>query len=145
MKNDIPILINGRKSKIRYRESKSHKKDIVKIYSLEMLIIIDELLKGSESNFKYLDGITTLNTLTSWDEPRLKIKRLSNKIIELRKVIPKSAILTFRDFNNSKDEWKYGVIKDQEVINFLVSLKQKILNKITNHHQEQNPTNKADR
>ena len=145
MKNDIPILINGRKSKIRYRESKSHKKDIVKIYTLEMLIIIDELLKGSESNFKYLDGITTLNTLTSWDEPRLKIKRLSNKIIELRKVIPKSAILTFRDFNNSKDEWKYGVIKDQEVINFLVSLKQKILNKITNHHQEQKPTNKADR
>lgn len=145
MKNDIPILINGRKSKIRYRESKSHKKDIVKIYTLEMLIIIDELLKGSESNFKYLDGITTLNTLTSWDEPRLKIKRLSNKIIELRKVIPKSAILTFRDFNNSKDEWKYGVIKDQEVINFLVSLKQKIVNKITNHHQEQKPTNKADR
>ena len=145
MNNDTPILINGNKSKIFYRESRSNKKDDVKIFTLEMVTIIDELLKGSESDFKYLDGITTLNTLTSWDEPRLEIKRLSNKIIELRKVIPKSAILTFRDFNNSKDEWKYGVIKDQEVINFLVSLKQKIVNKITNHHQEQKPTNKADR
>lgn len=145
MKNDKPILINGNESKIFYRESRSNKKDDVKIFTLEMVTIIDELLKGSESNFKYLDGITTLNTLTSWDEPRLKIKRLSNKIIELRKVIPKSAILTFRDFNNSKDEWKYGVIKDQEVISFLIALKLEILNKITNHTQKQKPTKKADR
>mgnify|MGYP000967573211 CR=1 FL=1 len=145
MKNDKPILINGNESKIFYRESRSNKKDDVKIFTLEMVTIINELLKGSESDFKYLDGITTLNTLTSWDEPRLKIKRLSNKIIELRKVTPKSAILTFRDFNNSKDEWKYGVIKDREVINFLVSLKQEILNKITNHTQKQNPTKKTDR
>lgn len=143
MKKDTPILINGNESKIFYRESRSHKKDDVKIFTLEIVTIIDELLKGSESDFKYLDGITTLNTLTSWDEPRLKIKRLSNKIIELRKVIPKSAILTFRDFNNSKDEWKYGVIKDKEVINFLVSLKQEILNKITNHNQNKKPTKKA--
>jgi len=143
MKNDKPILINGNESKIFYRESRSNKKDDVKIFTLEMVTIIDELLKGSESNFKYLDGITILNTLTSWDEPRLKIKRLSNKIIELRKVTPKSAILTFRDFNNSKDEWKYGVIKDREVINFLVSLKQEILNKITNHNQNKKPTKKA--
>ncbi|KLE00939.1 hypothetical protein [Aliarcobacter butzleri] len=145
MKKETPILINGRVSKLRYRESRSNKKDDVKIFTLEMVTIIDELLKGSESDFKYLHGITTLNTLTSWDEPRLKIKRLSNKIIELRKVIPKSAILTFRDFNNSKDEWKYGVIKDREVINFLVSLKQEILNRITNHTQKQNPTKKVDR
>ena len=45
-----------------------------------MVTIINELLKGSESDFKYLDGITTLNTLTSWDEPRLKIKRLSKTL-----------------------------------------------------------------
>lgn len=130
MRNDIPVLINGRESKIRYRESKSHKKDEVKINTLEMVTIIDELLKGCESDFKYLKGITTLNTLTSWDEPRLKIKRLSNKILELRKIIPKSAILTFRDFNNSKDEWKYGVIKDLEVIEFMKKLKQSILTQI---------------
>jgi hypothetical protein len=130
MRNDIPVLINGRDSKIFYRESKSHKKDEVKINTLEMVTIIDELLKGCESDFKYLKGITTLNTLTSWDEPRLKIKRLSNKILELRKIIPKSAILTFRDFNNSKDEWKYGVIKDLEVIEFMKKLKQSILTQI---------------
>lgn len=130
MINDIPVLINGRESKIRYRESKSHKKDEIKINTLEMVTIIDELLKGCESDFKYLKGITTLNTLTSWDEPRLKIKRLSNKILELRKIIPKSAILTFRDFNNSKDEWKYGVIKDLEVIEFMKKLKQSILTQI---------------
>lgn len=130
MNEYTPVLINGRESKIFYRESKSKKKDEVKINTLEMIIIIDELLKGSARNFKYSSGITTLNTLTSWDEPRLKVKRLSNKIIELRKIVPKSAILTFRDFNNSKDEWKYGVIKDREVIDFLRNLKQKILNQI---------------
>lgn len=130
MKKGTPILINGIDSKIRYRESRSHKKDEVKIYTLEMVTIIDELLKGSESDFKYPKGITTLNTLTSWDERELKVKRLSNKIIELRKIIPKSAILTFRDFNSSEDEWKYGVIKDDEVIRFLKKLKQEIISKI---------------
>lgn len=130
MKNESPILINGRESKIFYRESRSHKKDEVKIFTLEMITIIDELLQGCESDFIYAKGITTLHTLTSWDEPRLKIKRLSNKIIELRKIVPKSAILTFRDFSNSKDEWKYGVMKDDEVIEFLKRLKKQILNKI---------------
>jgi len=130
MRDHTPLLINGRESKIFYRESRSHKKDDVKIYTLEMITIIDELLKGCESDFIHTKGITTLHTLTSWDEPRLRIKRLSNKIIELRKVVPKSAILTFRDFNNSKDEWKYGVIKDIEVIEFLKKLKQQILNKL---------------
>jgi hypothetical protein len=130
MKKGTPILINGKDSKIFYCESKSHKKDEVKIYTLDIVTVIDELLKGCDSSFKYPKGITTLNTLTSWDEQRLRIKRLSNKIIELRKVVPKSAILTFRDFNNSKDEWKYGVIKDDEVVQFLKKLKQEIVNKI---------------
>ena len=129
--NDKLVLINGRHSRIFYRQTKSNKKDRVNIYTSEMIVIIDELLKGSETNFKYPDGITTLNTLTSWDEKELKIKRLSNKIIELRKIIPKSAILTFRDYYNHKDEWKYGVIKDDEVILFLQKLKQEIITKIT--------------
>lgn len=130
MKNDTPVLINGTECKIFYRESKSNKKDKVNIYTLEMVTIIEELLKGNESSFEHSKGITTLNTLTSWDEPRLKIKRLSNKIIELRKIIPKNAILTFRNFHNSKDEWKYGVIKDDEVISFLQNLKNRILTSI---------------
>ena len=129
--NDKLVLINGRHSRIFYRQTKSNKKDRVNIYTSEMVLIIEELLKGSETNFKYPDGITTLNTLTSWDEKELKIKRLSNKIIELRKIIPKSAILTFRDYYNHKDEWKYGVIKDYEVILFLQKLKQEIITKIT--------------
>ena len=114
--NDKLVLINGRHSRIFYRQTKSNKKDRVNIYTSEMIVIIDELLKGSETNFKYSDGITTLNTLTSWDEKDLKIKRLSNKIIELRKIIPKSAILTFRDYYNHKDEWKYGVINPDYAI-----------------------------
>jgi hypothetical protein len=60
MKNDTPILINGRDSKIFYRESKSNKKDEVKIYTFEMITIIDELLKGCESDFKHPKGITIL-------------------------------------------------------------------------------------
>ena len=75
--NDKPVLINGIPSRIFYRKSKSNKKDKVNIYTSEMVLIIEELLKGSESNFKYSDGITTLNTLTSWDEKDLKIKRFS--------------------------------------------------------------------
>ncbi len=73
--NDKPVLINGMDSRIFYRKSKSNKKDKVNIYTSEMIVIIDELLKGSETNFKYPDGITTLKTLTSWDEKDLKIKR----------------------------------------------------------------------
>lgn len=129
--NNTVITINGRESKVRCRESRSHKKEDVKIYTAEMVNIIEELLKGCDTNFKYPSGITTLNTITSWDEKRLDVKRLSNKILELRKVVPKSAILTFRDFNNSKDEWKYGVIKDEEVIIYLQNLKNEILTKIT--------------
>jgi len=130
MKNNTPIMINGKESKIFCSESRSHKKDKANIYNFEMITIIDELLKGYESDLKYPRGITTLNTLTSWDEPRLRIKRLSNKILELRKILPPNTILTFRDFNNSKDEWKYAVKKDNDIIFSIVYLKKKILQEI---------------
>lgn len=119
------ILINGKVSKLFYDNSKSEKKDRANIYTVDMLTVVTELLKGHISDFKYQDGVTTLNAITSWDEPQLGIKRLANKISELRKILSHSILLTYRPLNEK--EWMYAVIKSDENIKFLENLKTKIL------------------
>lgn len=135
------VFINGRNSLIFYHNSKSTKKDKAKIYNYTMVKIIDELLKYKENDFKYDKGITTLKTLTSWDEPQLKIKRLANKIAELRKIIPDSVLLTFKSLINN--EWKYGVIKNTKNIKLLEDIKADILLYLNNTHSNNKPTKTA--
>jgi len=122
------IFINGKESEIFYRKSRANN-EAPKVFTEDILKVINELLKFKDNSLKYPKGITTLNTLTSWDEKRLGIKRLSNKIIELRKILPESALLTFKALSES--EWKYGVIKEPKIIKFLEDLREQILKQIS--------------
>ncbi|MCD6433840.1 MAG: hypothetical protein J7L21_07345 [Sulfurimonas sp.] len=122
------VLINGKESEIFYRKSRANN-EAPKVFTEDVLKVINELLIFKDSSLKYPKGITTLNTITSWDEPRIGIKRLSNKIIEIRKIIPESALLTFKALSES--EWKYGVIKEPKHIKFLEDLREQILKQIS--------------
>lgn len=127
MRNQKQVAkINNKESEIFYNNSKASNQDEPKIFTYDVLTVVTELLSGFDTNFIYQSGITTLGTLTSWDEPRLSIKRLSNKMIEIRKVLPKGSLLTFKPLNEK--EWKYGVIKTDENIKLLKSLQTQILN-----------------
>lgn len=122
------VLINGRECEIFYRESHSKKQDEPKIYTKDVLKVLEVLL--TDTGVNYSKGITTLKTLTSWNERELGIKRLSNKIIELRKVTLKSGILTFRYLDDPLKEWRYGVIKDPLILESLEKIKETILDKL---------------
>jgi len=99
------------------------------LYTLQMLNIIEALLKGADSNFIYPKGITTLHYITSWDEKQLNVKRLSNRIIRLRRELPQSCLLTYRPLGND-EEWRYAVIKNNENIKALKELRKIILKKL---------------
>jgi len=120
------LLINGVESEIFYRQSRATKAP--QVYTKDVLKVINELLKSKDSSLKYTEGITTFNTLTSWDERELGIKRVSNKIIEIRKLMPKSALLTFKPIGEK--EWRYGVIKSDENIKFLEDLQASIIKQV---------------
>ena len=121
-------LINGKESEIFYRKSRANN-EAPKVYTEDILKVINELLIFKDSSLKYAKGITTLNTITSWDEKRIGIKRLSNKIIELRKILPDSCLYTFKPL--SEDEWKYAIIKEPKYIKFLEELREQILKQIS--------------
>lgn len=120
------VLINGVDCEIFYRKSRATKPKSFNLYTLEMLNIIDALLRGYESSFMYPKGITTLSYITSWNEKELNVKRLSNKIIRLRDELPTSCLLTYKALGK-KEEWKYSVIKTKENIKALQDLREKIL------------------
>lgn len=128
------VIINGRESEIFYRESRSTEKGKPNIYNLATLKTLEELL--TPTGISYPKGITTLKTLTSYDEQRLKIKRISNRIVELRKITPKSGILTFKYLDDSFKEWRYGVINEKEIIDFLKKLREQIALKLNESDRE---------
>ena len=115
MKKDN-VIINGREAVIEYRESRSRQKDQPKLNTLKVYTILKELLKGDRSR-KQDRGINTLRTFTNLDGANIwGDTRPSNAIVQLRKVIPKSAILTFRYVDEK--HWRYGLINDESVISF---------------------------
>ena len=120
------VIINGKEAIITYKDTKSKQKDRVR-FNKDTIKVIDELLKGSNSSFKYPNGITTLNTFNDWDEKRLKVVRIANHITELRKVMPNGWIITFKYLG---DRNRYGLIKDKRAIRFLQNLKQKIMSEL---------------
>jgi len=110
------VLINGKDAIIDYRQSQSHQKDNPKLNTLKVHRVLEELLKGNRA-IQSDKGINTLNTFTNLDGGRIwKDARPSNAIVQLRKVIPKSGLLTFRYLNEK--EWRYGLINDETVISF---------------------------
>ncbi len=121
------VLINGKEAMIFYRQSKSEHKEEPRLNTLETLRVLEELLKGDRSRI-YPKGITTLATLSTLDGLRLNDTRISNKIVELRKVIPKSGLLTFKYLGDNK--WRYGLIKDDAILAFAEELKKTIENEL---------------
>jgi len=131
MKKDI-VLINGREAVIICRQSRSKQKDDPKLNTLKVHKILEELLKGNRA-IQSDKGINTLNTFTNLDGANIwGDTRPSNAIVQLRKVIPRSGLLTFRYLNEK--EWRYGLINDVEVITFaddlLTTIKRELILKL---------------
>jgi len=117
-------LINGKEAVIEYRQSRSTQKDEPKINTPKVHKILEELLKGNRA-IQSDKGINTLKTFTNLDGATIwGDTRPSNAIVQLRKVIPKSGLLTFRYLNEK--QWRYGLINDDEVIAFADDLLTKI-------------------
>lgn len=120
-KKDKIVKINGRDAIIFYRSSKSHQKEQPKIYNEDTLKVVNELLKGSDNDFKHEKGITTLSTFNDRDEERLDINRVANHIGELRKVVPHGWLITFKYAGDRKN--RYGLEKKKRAIKFVENLK----------------------
>jgi len=128
--NDI-IIINGKKATISYRQSRSQQKEEPKIYTIKVMNALDLLLQGNR-NKVHKEGINTLKSFTTMDAySKLRDTRVSNAIIELRKVIPKSGIITFRYLEDKVD--RYALINDEEIISFADNLLNEIREKISNN------------
>lgn len=126
MKKDT-LLINGIQSRIS--KNKSNGKDWnIDNSNIDTIKIIDELLKFSNSDFKYNSGITICNPVTTVYLCSLDISRPSNHIGIIRAETGSNTILTY----HSKGEKKpfYGMIKSKENINKLLELKKKILDNL---------------
>lgn len=124
------VKINGKEAVIFYRSSRSNQKEQPKIYNEDTLKVVNELLKGSESDFKYDRGITTLSTFNDRDEERLDINRVANHIGELRKVIPHGWLITFKYVGDRKN--RYGLEKKKRAIKFVENLKADIETRLKN-------------
>ncbi len=125
------VIINGREAVILYRHSRSTQKEEPRLNTLETLRVIEELLRGDRSRI-YDRGITTLATLSALDGLRMNDTRISNKIVELRKVIPKNGILTFKYLDEKI--WRYGLIKDDDILAYAEDLKTTIQNELEKVH-----------
>ena len=131
MRNDI-VLINGREAIIEYRQSRSQQKDEPRLNTMKVYTILEELLKGNRVKIEK-NAINTLQTFTNLDGANIwGDTRPSNAIVQLRKVIPKDALLTFRYLNEKN--WRYGLINDATVIAFcddlLATIKSKLSSKL---------------
>jgi hypothetical protein len=122
-------FINGREATIFYRESRSQKKDHPRLNTLQVYRVLEELLKGERSKV-YDKGITVLNSFTNVDGVKMwDDSRPSNAIVELRKVIPKSGLITFQYAGVKRD--RYALINDSNIINFADNLLNEIREKIS--------------
>jgi len=124
MKNDTPVLINGIQSRIGTNKTKGEDWSIERA-NIDTIKIIDELLKFSNSDFKYPSGITICNPVTTVYLCSLDISRPSNHIGIIRAETGSNTILTY----HSKGEKKpfYGMVKSQANVKKLLDLKKRIL------------------
>jgi hypothetical protein len=127
MRNDI-VLINGKKAVIRHRQSQSEDKEHPKLYTLKVMRALEYLLKGDRSHQR--KGINTLHAFTTKDgNNTLDDTRVSNAIVELRKVIPKSGVITFRYLDEKLP--RYALINEKSIIAFSDKLLQEIKEKLS--------------
>ena len=123
------IQINGRDAVIEYRQSRSTHQEEPKIYTSRVLKALELLLEGNRSK-KYKKGITTLEDFNTLEgNYLLEDTRVSNAIVELRKVIPKSGLLTFRYAGEKLP--RYALMNDKKIIDIAEELKEEIKAKIS--------------
>jgi len=119
------LIVNGRPAYIFADKSNSEQKNEAIKWKKSVVKILNEFLKNAEHLYRYGEGFTTSKTLTSYDEPRLKIKRMANPIGEIRKKLPKAfSMFTFR--YSSDEDWKYGIEITDASIKFMKNLKASI-------------------
>jgi len=125
------LIINGKEAYIFADKSHSkHKNEPIK-WKKSVLKMLNEFLKNVEYLSKYKEGFTTSKTLTSYDESRLKIKRMANPAGEIRKKLPKNiSMFTFR--YSTDEDWKYGIEITDASIKFMQNLKTSIEAQINN-------------
>lgn len=143
MKNDNEfVIINGKKAKILFNKSHSFKFTIEKS-NVQTIEVIDALLRGADSSFKYQDGITTMQTLTTLDGFTMGNTRISNHIGVLRFYLDTNSLYTYKVLGEKLP--RYAVAKNEKSINALEELKEKILQKLGKNHSNNLPTKTADR
>lgn len=147
MKKDIPIIINGTKSKISYNKSKSDEWSIEQSNN-DTVKIIDELLKNADSGFIFERGITVSNPVTTIYLVSLDISRPSNHIGIIRHELPSNTIITYNIKGMKKP--RYGLIKSGRNIRLIKELKKEILQRLeskeqTKNIQKRNATKSIDR
>ena len=122
------IIINGREANIIHRQSKSEDKEHPKLNTIKVMKALEYLLQGDRSSQK--KGINTLYAFTTKDgNNTLGDTRVSNAIVELRKVIPKSGLITFRYLDESLP--RYALIKEESIIEFADNLLREIKTKLS--------------
>jgi len=126
MRKDI-VLINGREAVIVCRQSQSEDKEHPKLNTIKVIKVLEYLLRGDRSSQR--KGINTLYAFTTKDgNNTLDDTRVANAMVELRKVIPKSGLITFRYLDEKLP--RYALINDEKVIAFadelLTNIKQEL-------------------
>jgi len=131
MKNNKVLTINGKGAIIKCRSSKSKYQDEVRIFNREAVNLLRLLLKENNHGIKSNEGIKTLKSYTTRELIQLlNITRPSNIIIELRKVIPKSGLITFRYIDEKED--RYALIDNKELKSNINKIIQLIEAKLSN-------------
>jgi len=127
MKDIIPI--NSKDAIITYRQTRSQQTEEPKLYTTKVMNALELLLKGDRSK-KYEKGVTTLRAFSTMEgNNSLNDTRVSNAIVELRKVIPKSGLITFKYLSEKVD--RYALINDKNIIDFADNLLKEIRAKIS--------------
>jgi hypothetical protein len=122
------VLINGRDAIIRHRQSQSEDKEQPKLNTIKVMRALEYLLKGDRSSQR--KGINTLHAFTTKDgNNTLDDTRVSNAMVELRKVIPKSGLITFRYLDEKLP--RYALINEENIISFSDKLLQEIRKKLS--------------
>jgi len=122
------VLINGRDAIIRHRQSQSEDKEHPRLYTIKVMRVLEYLLGGDRSTQR--KGINTLYAFTTKEgNNTLDDTRVSNAIVELRKVIPKSGVITFRYLDEKLP--RYALINEENIISFSTKLLQEIREKLS--------------
>lgn len=121
------LTINSKKAKVVFKKTISKYK--IDRASYRTLRLLQELMKGLDSDFYYLNGLTLLNTVSNLDNEKLDNTRISNDIMIIRNELPNGVLITFHYMDNKRNF--YGVIKSEDNINHLKKLEKRMIDKLS--------------